>query len=1223
MSNSKFVHLRVCSDASLNHGLMKVKEITKEAKANDMSAVGLMDDMNLFNIVKSYKLNKQGVKQIIGCDILIKEDGVSPYRMGLLCKNDDGVKNLTKLVSKAYDDGFEGETAYIKKEWISEYKEGLIALSSGIHGDVGKCILNNKQKAAESRAYFWKEMFQDDYFIELQRVGRPEDDVYIEKVIAIAEQYEIPVIATNDVHFAAQKDFIAHQVRNAIHEKVTLKKYQETDFLNDRYTPHQYFKSEQDMVELFSDIPEALKNTVVVSKKCTFEMDLGNNYLPRFPTNGVSEELHLSNIAKEGLEGRLEFILDKSSPDYISGRAVYDERLDFELKVISEMGFPGYFLIVADFIEWGRANDVPVGPGRGSGAGSLVAYALGITNLDPIEYELLFERFLNPERVSMPDFDIDFCKERRDDVIKYVADEYGHKSVSQIITFGTFATKASIRDAARALGKPFKFALNLTQKVPDELGVSLEDCLEDATFKMEYDANAEVREVFEFAKTLEGKIRNTGKHAGGVVIADGKITDYCGTYNQPEGGGYVTMLDKNDVEDVGLVKFDFLGLKTLTIINAAVKDVNAQRSFSDEEKLNIDHIDLKDQLVFDTIMKGAQTTAVFQLESAGMKELILRLKPKNFDDIIALVALYRPGPMQAGMVDTFVECKNGLRAVELLHPDLGDVLGGTYGVLIYQEQVMQTAQTLAGFSLGDADMLRRAMGKKKPEEMEKQRSFFVDGCVKNGYDAQEASGIFDSIEKFAGYGFNKSHSAAYALVSYQTAWLKTHYPEHFMSAVLTQDQSELEKVVFYINECKNMKINVMPPDINTSAERFISTDKGEISFSLTAIKGIGSKQVEKIITEREENGPYEDLSDFIVRTNANKKTIESGIKSGLFDSFGETRATMLGSFEDLQEHSRRLKKRAAKKTEVTPQLNMFGGIETNNQEVFVVRKEEMDVMSRLSGERATLGMYVSGHPIHAYEKEIERVTTGKLRDLMELQVSSEEEKIVVKGENKTKTKIRKKNKMVSVVGVIVSTTFKKTFNGDNMAILVIDDGTSQIDATVMGPDFDRLKPVMKEDQLIYIDGSMRWKENIERYSLSSRRAMTMDEMRADKVSHVQFKLGDESSSESTLMLLKEQALNSQRGPSKIELLRSDDGDVSVLPTAFSVKVDEITVNKFKSIIGENNVRVFYKNEKILPSKNVSNADVVGDLELKGVRQKNRKTSFEEAMLAATNIYATR
>jgi DNA polymerase-3 subunit alpha len=667
---------------------------------------------------------------------------------------------------------------------------------------------------------------------------------------------------------------------------------------------------------------------------------------------------------------------------------------------------------------------------------------------------------------------------------------------------------------------------------------------------------------------------------------------------------------------------DFLGLKTLTIINAAVKDVNVQRSSNNEEKIDIDHIDLKDQMVFDTIMKGARTTAVFQLESAGMKELILRLKPKNFDDIIALVALYRPGPMQAGMVDTFVECKNGLRAVELLHPDLGDVLGGTYGVLVYQEQVMQTAQTLAGFSLGGADMLRRAMGKKNIEEMEKQRSLFVDGCVNNGYNAQEASGIFDSIEKFAGYGFNKSHSAAYALVSYQTAWLKTHYPEHFMSAVLTQDQSELEKVVFYINECKNMEINVMPPDINTSAERFISMGKGQISFSLTAIKGIGDKQVEKIITEREENGHYQDLSDFIVRTNANKKTIEAGIKSGLFDSFGETRATMLGSFEELQEQSRRLKKRAAKETELTPQINMFGGIQ-NNQEVFVVRKEEMDVMSRLSGERATLGMYVSGHPIHAYDEEIGRVITGKLRDLMELQVSSEEEKITVKEESKTKNKIRKKNKMISVVGVIVSATFKKTFNGDNMAILVIDDGTSQIDATVMGSDFDRLKPIMKEDQLIYIDGSMRWKENIERYSLSSRRAMTMDEMRADKVSHVQFKLGDEVSSESTLKLLKEQALNSQRGPSKIEIMRSDNGDVSVLPSAFSVKVDETTVGKFKSILGEDNVRVFYKNEKIPPSKNISDADIGSDVELKQGRQSNRKKYFEEAMLMATGIYATR
>ena len=1208
---SNFIHLRSSSNLSVTHGLPSIKQYAKSASAMGYKAFGLMDDMNMFGFVKAYKtMPGSGVKPILGTDLLIHEDGVSSYRVGVICQNEKGYKNLCKLVSRAYEEGYVDGIPHVKREWIQELSEGLIGLSGGVHGDVGKCLLNDKNQHAERRAQWWSQVFDGKFFIELQRVGRDEDEYYVNAAVKMAEDLGLPVVATNDVQFEKQSDFIAHKIRNAIPEKVTLQKYQSTDILESRYTPHQYLKTEEEMVSLWDDVPTATSNTVAIAQMCTFDIELGKNYLPAFPTEGdMPEAEYLEKVTREGLEARLELILDKDDPDYAEKRKEYDDRLDFELKIINEMGFPGYFLIVAEFIQWSKDNDIPVGPGRGSGAGSLVAYALKITDLDPIHFDLLFERFLNPERVSMPDFDVDFCKDGRDKVIKHVADKYGHKAVSQIVTFGTMSTKAVIGDVARVLGKPFTFSLGLRKKVPDQLGITLSECLEDETFRLEYEVNPEAREVIDEALKLEGAVRGTGMHAGGVVIAPGQLTDFSATMSDEDGSGFVTQYDKNDVEDVGLVKFDFLGLKTLTVTNRALKDINKRRESEGKEPVNIDLIDLNDKHVFDKILGAAKTTAVFQLESAGMKELIHRLKPTTFDDIIALVALYRPGPMQAGMVDTYVECKNGIRAVELLHKDLGDVLGNTYGVLIYQEQVMQTAQVLAGYTLGGADMLRRAMGKKKPEEMEKQRGIFVDGCVSQGYDAKEAGGIFDSIEKFAGYGFNKSHSAAYALVSYQTAWLKTYYPEEFMSSVLTQDQNDLEKVVFFVNECKDMGIKVLPPDINTSTERFTSTKEGEINFSMTAVKGLGMKQVENILREREENGPFEDLYDFILRTNANKKTIVAGINAGLFDSFGFNRATLLASYEDIQAIGKKLKERAKRIEKKTgnsdAQMDIFGDALEEKYAGYTIT-DDIPLSEVLSGERATLGMYISGHPLNEYENEIKHVITGKLSEMMELQVDDGD------GQNEQGeiVKRRRRDKSAFIVGVIVSADFKKTSRGDNMAILMIDDGTSQVETAILGEDFDRLRHMMRPDELICIEGNLRWKESIEKFSLGSRKARSMDEMRAEKVSHIKLNLANELNTENTVNHIKEIARNASRGPCKIEIQRGDSETSGILPHSFSMTLKESNINSLREYLGRDNVRVVYKSEKEAASKVVDESIVLVDPEEKKKRELARKAEWD-------------
>jgi DNA polymerase III subunit alpha len=826
-----FIHLRLHSEYSLVDGLVRVDELPQRARDLGMPAVALTDFNNLYALIKFYNgAQAAGIKPIIGCDVLL-EDGGAGYPMTLLAASREGYLNLIRLISRGWTEGQQLGRPLLAREWIVAAAPGLIALSGAREGEIGQALTSGKVDQARRLLAGWIGVFGDRFYLELQRTQRPHEEDYLHLAVALAAEMACPVVATNDVRFLDSTDFEAHEARVCIQEGRTL-----TDPRRPRnYSPLQYLRCEAEMLELFEDIPEACANSVEIARRCSLDLELGKVFLPNYPVPdslGIGD--YLFQLAHEGLRQRLARLADAASRE-----ATYRERLDFELKTIVSMGFAGYFLIVMDFIRWAKNNGVPVGPGRGSGAGSLVAYALGITDLDPLQYNLLFERFLNPERVSLPDFDVDFCMEGRDRVIAYVADTYGREAVSQIITFGSMAAKAVVRDVARVLGKPYGLADKLSKLIPFEVGMTLEKAMAQEEALRDFVATSEeAAEIMEMAYKLEGLPRNVGKHAGGVVIAPTTLTDFVPLYTDGSGGGLVTQFDKDDVEKVGLVKFDFLGLRTLTIIDWALAMVNRRRRARGDAAIDINEIPLDDARVYEQLQR-AETTAIFQLESRGMKDLIKRLQPNSFEEIIALVALYRPGPLQSGMVDDFIDRKHGKQMVRYPHPLLEPILENTYGVILYQEQVMQIAQVLAGFTLGRADELRRAMGKKKPEEMARQRESFLTGAAKNAISAELAGSIFDLMEKFAGYGFNKSHSAAYALVSYQTAWLKTHYPAEFMAAVLSSEMHNTDKVVVLVEECRHMKMPPVLPDVNASEFRFTVDDEGAVVYGLGAIKGIG------------------------------------------------------------------------------------------------------------------------------------------------------------------------------------------------------------------------------------------------------------------------------------------------------------------------------------------------------------------------------------------------
>ena len=1099
---NEFVHLRLHSEYSLVDGLVRIKPLAAKAADMAMPAVALTDFNNFFGLIKFYKASQAaGVKPIVGADLLVlDEDGEgSPTQLVLLAADQQGYKNLTNLISKAYQHGQRMGVPTIKRSWLPEFSQGLIALSGGRTGEIGVALISGRSADAEQLLLEYMGIFEDRFYLELQRTGRPGEEDYLHAAVDLASKFSCPVVATNDVRFINAEEFEAHEARVCIYEGRAL----DDPRRERRYSEQQYLRSADEMAELFADIPEALQNSVEIAKRCNLDLRLGEYFLPDYPIpDGLTINEFFINESEAGLQERLNFLFDSSAEDFPAKQALYAERLKFELDIIIQMGFPGYFLIVMDFIRWAKNNNIPVGPGRGSGAGSLVAYALKITDLDPIEYDLLFERFLNPERVSMPDFDIDFCMEGRDRVIAYVAEQYGRDAVSQIVTFGTMAAKAVVRDVARVQGKSYGLADKLSKLIPFEVGMTLTKAIEQEDELKEFlEQDEEAGEIWSMALQLEGVSRNCGKHAGGVVIAPTVITDFAPVYCDESGAGVVTQFDKTDVEEAGLVKFDFLGLRTLTIIDWAVRMINRSRARNAEEPLDIERVPLDDVETF-KMMQRAETTAVFQLESRGMKELIKKLGPDRFEDIVALVALFRPGPLQSGMVDDFINRKKGRAEVsyphiQYQHECLKPALEPTYGIILYQEQVMQIAQEMGGYTLGGADLLRRAMGKKNADEMAKQRELFTEGAVNKGFEQELASNIFDLMEKFAGYGFNKSHSAAYALVAYQTGWLKAHYPAEFMAATISSDMDKTDKVVTFIDECRAMGLDLLPPDVNNGQFHFSVDIQGRVLYGLGAIKGLGEGPVENIIAARTEGGPFKDIFDFCARVDGrkvNKRALEAMIRSGALDEIGPEgeigfrRAVMLAGMDEAV----KLAEQHARNTS-SGMGDLFGdsivdsASDINYNSYSAART--LSVRDRLNGEKETLGLYLTGHPIDEYEDELKQMLPNRIADL------------------------RPGKETSSISGMVVGMRIMKNKRGDSFAFLTLDDKSGRIELSVWAEKFNAYREILVKDALLVVQGNVSEDSFTGGLKMVAESIQSIYEARCSKLSRLELCLngGSESS----------------------------------------------------------------------------------------------------------------
>ncbi|ALG67132.1 DNA polymerase III subunit alpha [Beggiatoa leptomitoformis] len=1402
---SRFIHLRCHTEYSLVDSLIRLKGLIKAVEKAEMPAVAMTDLNNLFGLVKFVKTAQSaGIKPIAGVDAFILHPSGESSRILLLCQDKQGYKNITRLVSDAYIKGQQKGVPYIHWDWLVGATEGLIALSGGLYGNIGQALINGNTNVAQQHLNAWKTLFPDRFYIELMRTGRVNEETYLHAAVELALATQTPVVATNDVCFLDKSDFDAHEIRVCIHEGRTI-----TDPNRPKnYSPEQYLRTPEEMAELFSDIPEAIENTWQLAQRCNIELSLGKPFLPLFPIpEGKNMDEFFREQAARGLEERMLKQFDSHSADFAKQRKPYDERLQIELDVIINMGFPGYFLIVADFIQWAKDNNIPVGPGRGSGAGSLVAYALKITDLDPLPYDLLFERFLNPERVSMPDFDIDFCMEGRDTVIRYVADKYGHDKVSQIITYGTMAAKAVVRDVGRVLDHPYGFVDKIAKLIPFEIGITLEKALEvEETLRTRYEQEEEVRELIDMGRKLEGLTRNVGKHAGGVVISPSVLTDFSPLYCEEKEGGLVTQFDKSDVEEAGLVKFDFLGLRTLTIIKWALEIIN---SYIDTP-LDIIQIPLDDAPTYD-LLKKANTTAVFQLESRGMKELIKRLQPDCFEDIVALVALFRPGPLQSGMVDDFINRKHGREKIEYLHADLDNnqglvgILKPTYGVIVYQEQVMQIAQVLSGYTLGGADLLRRAMGKKKPEEMAKQRTGFIDGAVTNQIKADTAGYVFDLVEKFAGYGFNKcltgetliadpntgelhrieqlyqhglshvlslqtdkkigkshvvqvmengikpvftlttstgkqvtatanhpfltangwqaleqlqagqhiaapsylplagqetadesqlndlanettafpstvfrlnqpclalllgkysikfgnnqsffivkslilahqlqhlllrfaivsqittdlesyrvqclgqpslaqlnstqtrnntftpdifweeiisiipvgnamtydlevddthnfiandlivhnSHSAAYALISYQTAWLKAHHPAAFMAAVLSSDMDNTDKVVMLIDACREMGLKVLPPHVNESEYKFTVTDDQNraICYGLGAIKGVGEGALEGIINERNKNGKFKDLFEFCRRVDlrkANRRVLEALTKAGALDKLAPNRAVMSASLDTaIKLAERHVANSSIGQNDI---FGMSGAPKTTDEpdNPPFIDVADWSEIERLEGEKDSLGLYLSGHPINQYLAEISQLVPTRLS--------------AVRPTDKYQT--------AKVAGLIIGVRTINSRRG-RMASLTLDDNTARLDVLVYSEIYNAAKDKLAKDCLLIAEGEIRDDDFTGGYSMTATTVLTLAEARETYARHLTMSIYPEQAKNNALVQSLIDILNPHRQgqvPVWIEYMRTDAKVDIQLGQAWKIKPSDALVTQLKALIGEKNVRIIY------------------------------------------------
>ncbi len=1172
-----FVHLHLHTEYSIVDGTVRIPALFHKCEREGMPAVALTDQGNLFALIKFYRQAlATGIKPVIGVDLRLKDpdDAERPFGLVLLCQNLTGYRNLTRLITRSFLEGQHRGVPLAERAWLDRAAgEGLIALSAGIHGDIGRAIIAGHAGLARKRLLKWRQIFGDRFYIELTRTGRNAEEDYLQQAVMLAAETATPVVATNDVRFLEADDFQAHEARVCIQEGRSLA---ETD-RSRRYSEHQYLKSSAEMSRLFEDVPEALRNTLQIAKRCSLELELDRTYLPAYPVpEGRTTEEYLEAEARKGLESFLEkkFAKESVADDRRDHVAVpYRLRLDNELKVICDMGFAGYFLIVADFIRWAKDERIPVGPGRGSGAGSLVAYVLSITDVDPLEHDLLFERFLNPERVSMPDFDIDFCMDGRDRVIDYVASMYGRDKVSQIITYGTMAAKAVIRDAGRVLGHPYGFVDRIAKQVPFEIGMTLDKALEqEDELRRMYEQDEEVRAIIDLAKSLEGLARNAGKHAGGVVIAPHRLTDFTPLYCEEGGANVVTQLDKDDVEAAGLVKFDFLGLKTLTIIDWAVQIVNTRDS---DGHLDIGDIPMDDPGTFE-LLRACKTRAVFQLESRGMRDLVKRMQPDKFDDLVALVALFRPGPLQSGMVDDFIARKHDVskREIDYLHPDLRSVLKSTYGVILYQEQVMQIAQVLAGYTLGGADLLRRAMGKKKPEEMALQREVFVTGATDRGVAKATATRIFDLMEKFAGYGFNKSHSVAYALLAYQTAYLKAHHPAAFMAAVMSADLDHTDRLVMIKDDCRKIGLRLLPPDVNRSAYRFSVADDEQIVYGLGAIKGIGRSAVDAIIKERERNGPFSDLTEFCRRIDLekiNRRALEAMIKSGAMDCFGATRRSLMVELpEALQCADQEARASAA------GQDDMFGITVTTQAETMQIHADAAQVTAhatpylaewndheRLANEKEALGLYLTGHPFDAVRRDAMQLVDGKLSE-----IASEPPPVTSSGERNYALQRRE----VTVAGLIMDVRKR-----GNRITVVLDDDTGRLDATLFSETFQQFRHLLSKDEIIVVTGTLRYDDFAGSWQVNANNVLHIDRVIEISAKSMILSLEPNGQGQRLLNRLHDVLLPYREGNCDVAVhyVGSDAAARLNLGPEWTVRPSRELRDKLTELLGQNSVRLLY------------------------------------------------
>jgi DNA polymerase-3 subunit alpha len=1131
-----------------------------------MPAVALTDQNNLFGMVKFYKKAlAAGVKPIIGVDLRIANDDKSgrPFSLILLCQNDTGFRNLSQLLTRAFLEGQVRGEPLARREWLTQSScEGLIALSGGLQGDVGHALHNGHENEAKSLLGDWLTVFGDRYYLELIRTSRVGEEDCVQATLALASKERVAVVASNDVRFLSRDDYNAHEARVCIHEGRGLA---DPDRPHD-YSHQQFLRTSDEMAELFVDVPAALENAREIAKRCNLDLNLGHSVLPAFPVpQGQTEVQFLEAEARRGLEKQLARIFEANSVGDKARDAVsapYYERLATELAVIGGMGFPGYFLIVADFIRWARENDIPVGPGRGSGAGSLVAWVLGITDLDPLHHNLLFERFLNPERVSMPDFDVDFCMEGRDRVIEYVAERYGRDRVAQIITFGTMAAKAVIRDTGRVLGQPYGFVDRIAKLVPFDLGITLDKALEQSEeLAMMYRDDEEVAAIIDLAKSLEGLVRNAGKHAGGVVIAPGKLTDFTPLYCEDGGTHIITQLDKDDVEAVGLVKFDFLGLKTLTIIDWAEKIVNEADPHA---QFDIDRIPVSDQKTFE-LLRSTQTAAVFQLESSGMRDLIKRMRPDRFDDLVALVALFRPGPLQSGMVDDFIAHRHALNKADIdyLHPDLQPLLEETYGVILYQEQVMQIAQLLAGYTLGGADLLRRAMGKKKPEEMAKQREIFISGATERGVAEHTATRIFDLMEKFAAYGFNKSHSAAYAVLAYQTAYLKAHYPAAFMAAVMSADLDNTDRLVTLKDDCRKQKLRLLPPNINQSEYAFSVADEHTILYGLGAIKGVGRAAVESLISERKVNGPYSGLAGFCRRVDhdkINRRALEAMIKAGAMSDFNESRRSLMHQVpESLASADQQARATAA------GQNDMFG-LEEAPLVVAASQPIELSEWPErvfLGNEKEALGLYLTGHPFDAVRTDATAFVDGRLVDLV-----NEPAPQTSRGERDYSQSRRE----VTVAGLVADLRKR-----GNRVSVTLDDDSARMEVSLFSEAFQEFRHLLVKDEIVVISGPLRYDDFLASWTVNVKNVLSIDRVIESRAKSMLLSLAPNGQGEQLLVKLHDVLLPYREGSCDVAVQYIGDTASArlILGPEWAVRPSRELRDKLTELLGSKNVRMLY------------------------------------------------